>query len=139
MASLNKMQVIGTLGRDPDMKTMPNGDTIAVISVATTESWNDKASGEKKSETEWHRVIFKGKLAVIVGQYLKKGSSVYVEGRLKTRKYVKDEIERSITEILADSMQMLGGKPTDGGAAPRTAAPAGTPAPAAPNKNDAPF
>jgi single-strand DNA-binding protein len=135
MASLNKMQVIGTLGRDPDMKTMPNGDSIAVISVATSESFKDKNSGDKRSETEWHRIIFKGKLAEIVGQYLRKGSSVYVEGRLKTRKYIKNEIEYSITEIMADNMQMLGGKPADATQTAHTAAPAQAPA----AKSDAPF
>jgi len=129
------MQVIGTLGRDPDMKTMPNGDSITVASVATTESWKDKGSGEKKSKTEWHRIIFKGKLAEIAGQYLKKGGQIYVEGRLETRKYIKNEIEYSITEIMADNMQMLGGKPADATQTAHTAAPAQAPA----AKSDAPF
>jgi len=97
---------------------MPNGEAVANISVATTESWKDKNSGDKKEVTEWHRITFYRKLAEIVGQYLKKGSSVYVEGRLQTRKWTdKDGVERYTTEIIADTMQMLGAKPS-GGSAP---------------------
>lgn len=112
MASLNKVQIIGNLGRDPEIRYMPNGEAVANIAVATTESWKDKDSGDKKEITEWHRVTFYRKLAEIVGQYLKKGSSVYIEGRLQTRKWTdKDGVERFTTEIIADTMQMLGGRP----------------------------
>lgn len=112
MASVNKVIIVGNLGQDPETRYMPNGEAVTNISVATTESWKDKNSGEKKEITEWHRVTFYRKLAEIAGQYLKKGSSVYLEGRLQTRKWTdKDGIERYATEIIADSMQMLGGKP----------------------------
>ena len=116
MASVNKVIILGNLGRDPETRYMPSGDAMTTISIATTDSWKDKASGEKKETTEWHRVTFFGKLAEIAGQYLKKGSSVYVEGSLRTRKYTdKDGIEKYATDIKADSMQMLGGRPTGGG------------------------
>ena len=116
MASVNKVIILGNLGRDPETRYMPSGDAMTTISIATTDSWKDKASGEKKETTEWHRVTFFGKLAEIAGQYLKKGSSVYVEGSLRTRKYTdKDGIEKYATDIKADSMQMLGGRSTSGG------------------------
>jgi single-strand DNA-binding protein len=103
MASLNKVQIIGNLGRDPETRYMPSGDAMTSITVATTESWKDKASGEKKEQTEWHRITFFGKLAEIAGQYLKKGSQVYVEGSLRTRKYTdKDGVEKYATDIKAD-------------------------------------
>lgn len=109
--SINKVIIIGFCGRDPEIRYMPNGDQITNISVATTESWTDKSIGEKKELTEWHRITFYRKLAEIAGQYLKKGAQVYVEGRLKTRKYTdKNGIERYQTEIIADQMQMLGQK-----------------------------
>ena len=109
--SINKAIIIGFCGRDPEIRYMPNGDQITNISVATTESWIDKSTGEKKDLTEWHRITFYRKLAEIAGQYLKKGAQVYVEGRLKTRKYTdKNGIERYQTEIIADQMQMLGQK-----------------------------
>ena len=109
--SINKAIIIGFCGRDPEIRYMPNGDQITNISVATTESWIDKSTGEKKELTEWHRITFCRKLAEIAGQYLKKGAQVYVEGRLKTRKYTdKNGIERYQTEIIADQMQMLGQK-----------------------------
>lgn len=109
MASLNKVQLIGHLGQDPDTRYMPNGDAVTNITVATTDSWKDKVSGEKKENTEWHRIVFFRKLAEIAGQYLKKGSQVYIEGALKTRKWQdKDGHDRYTTEIVADSMQMLG-------------------------------
>ena len=112
MASVNKVIILGNLGRDPETRYMPSGDAMTTISIATTDSWKDKVSGEKKETTEWHRVTFFGKLAEIAGQYLKKGSSVYVEGSLRTRKYTdKDGIEKYATDIKADSMQMLGGRP----------------------------
>jgi single-strand DNA-binding protein len=112
MASVNKVQIIGNLGRDPETRYMPSGDAMTNIAVATTDKWKDKQSGEQKEATEWHRVAFFGKLAEIAGQYLKKGSQVYVEGRLKTRKWTdKDGVEKYTTEIIADTMQMLGGQP----------------------------
>ena len=112
MASVNKVIIVGNLGRDPETRYMPNGEAVTNIAVATTESWKDKTSGEKVEKTEWHRITFYRKLAEIAGQYLKKGSSVYVEGRLQTRKYTdKDGVEKYATEIIADSMQMLGGRP----------------------------
>ena len=111
MASVNKVILVGNLGADPETRYMPNGDAVANIRLATTESWKDKASGEKKEITEWHRVVFYRKLAEIVGQYLKKGSAVYVEGRIRTRKWQdKEGQERYTTEIEASEMQMLGGK-----------------------------
>jgi len=119
MASINKVILVGNLGRDPETRYMPSGEQITNIAVATTDRWKDKSSGEQKEATEWHRISFFGKLAEIAGQYLKKGSQVYVEGRLRTRKYTdKDGIERYATEIVADTMQMLGnrqgaGEPSD--------------------------
>tara|TARA_R110000822_G_scaffold301108_1_gene424784 strand:- start:8547 stop:9017 length:471 start_codon:yes stop_codon:yes gene_type:complete len=111
MASVNKVIVVGNLGKAPETRYMPNGEAVTNITVATTESWKDKNSGEKKELTEWHRITFYRKLAEIAGQYLKKGSQVYVEGRLQTRKWAdKDGIERYTTEIIADTMQMLGNK-----------------------------
>ena len=112
MASVNKVILVGNLGADPETRYMPNGDAVANIRLATTESWKDKASGEKREITEWHRVVFYRKLAEIAGQYLKKGSAVYVEGRIRTRKWQdKEGQERYTTEIEANEMQMLGGKP----------------------------
>ena len=111
MASVNKVILVGNLGADPETRYMPNGDAVANIRLATTESWKDKSSGEKKEITEWHRVVFYRKLAEIVGQYLKKGSAVYVEGRIRTRKWQdKEGQERYTTEIEANEMQMLGGR-----------------------------
>ena len=111
MASVNKVILVGNLGADPETRYMPNGDAVANIRLATTESWKDKASGEKREITEWHRVVFYRKLAEIVGQYLKKGSSVYIEGRIRTRKWQdKEGQERYTTEIEANEMQMLGGR-----------------------------
>lgn len=110
MASVNKVILVGNLGADPEVRYMPSGDAITNIRLATTDSWKDK-SGEKQERTEWHRVAFFGKLAEIAGEYLKKGSQVYVEGRLQTRKWQdKDGQERYTTEIVADRMQMLGGR-----------------------------
>lgn len=116
MASVNKVILVGNLGADPETRFMPNGDAVANIRLATTESWKDKATGEKKELTEWHRVTFRTKLAEIVGQYLKKGSAVYIEGRIRTRKWQdKEGQERYTTEIEAREMQMLGGKPSGAG------------------------
>ncbi|HJV81723.1 single-stranded DNA-binding protein [Noviherbaspirillum sp.] len=113
MATLNKVTLIGYLGHDPEMRTTMNGDAVAHLALATTETWKDKASGEKKQATEWHRIVLYRKLAEIAGQYLKKGSHVYVEGRLQTRKWTgKDDVDRYVTEIIADDMRMLGPRPS---------------------------
>lgn len=107
MASVNKVILVGNLGADPETKYLPSGDAVTNIRIATTETWKDK-SGEKQEATEWHRVGFFGKLAEIAGQYLKKGSSVYVEGRIKTRKWQdKEGQDKYSTEIVADRLQML--------------------------------
>ena len=111
MAGVNKVIIVGHLGNDPEMRTMPNGDAVANISVATSESWMDKNSGEKKEVTEWHRIVFYRRQAEICGQYLQKGSQVYVEGRLKTRKWQDNNgQDRYTTEIQGDVLQMLGGR-----------------------------
>jgi single-strand DNA-binding protein len=115
MASVNKVILIGNLGRDPETRYMPDGGAITNISIATTDTWKDKA-GEKQEKTEWHRVAFFGRLAEIAGEYLKKGSQVYVEGRLQTRKWQdKDGNDKYTTEIVADRMQMLGSRQGMGG------------------------
>lgn len=119
MASVNKVIIVGNLGRDPETRYMPSGDAMTTITVATTDSWKDKSSGEKKEQTEWHRITFFGKLAEIAGQYLKKGAQVYVEGSLRTRKYTdKDGVEKYATDIKADSMQMLGSRQGSTGGGP---------------------
>ncbi len=156
MASINKVILIGNLGRDPEVKYTANGAAVCNVSVATTRNWKDKNSGDKVEETEWHRVVFYDRLAEIAGEYLKKGRPVYVEGRLKTRKWQdKDGKENYTTEIVAEQMQLLGGREGGGGgggggnygggatapedfnqdaparqAAPRAAAPTSRPAPA---------
>jgi single-strand DNA-binding protein len=113
---VNKVILVGHLGQDPEVKYMPSGSAVANVSVATTESWKDKNSGEKQERTEWHRVVFYARLAEIVGEYLRKGSQVYVEGRLQTRKWqAKDGSDRYTTEIVASDMQMLGGRGGGGG------------------------
>ncbi|MHB1331283.1 MAG: single-stranded DNA-binding protein [Sulfuriferula sp.] len=110
MASVNKVILVGNLGKDPEVRYAPSGDAIANVTLATTENWKDK-NGEKQEKTEWHRVSFFGKTAEVVGQYLKKGSQVYVEGRIQTRKWTdKEGQERYTTEIVADKMQMLGSR-----------------------------
>lgn len=115
MASINKVIIVGNLGRDPETRYMPSGDAMTNIAVATTDRWKDKTSGEQKEATEWHRVAFFGRLAEIAGQYLKKGSQVYIEGSLRTRKWTdKEGVERYTTEIRAENMQMLGGRPGSG-------------------------
>jgi single-strand DNA-binding protein len=116
MASVNKVILIGNLGRDPEVRYLPSGDAVANFSIATTEKWKDKG-GEMQEQTEWHRISFFGRQAEICGEYLRKGSSVYVEGRLQTRKWTdKDGNERTSTEIRGDRMQMLGGRGGGGGA-----------------------
>lgn len=115
MASVNKAILIGNLGKDPEVRYMPSGEAIANITLATTDTWKDK-SGEKQERTEWHRVSFFGRQAEVVGEYLKKGSQIYVEGRIQTRKWQdKDGQDRYTTEIVADRMQMLGSKSSGGG------------------------
>lgn len=110
MASVNKVILVGNLGRDPEVRYMPNGEAVANFSIATTETWKDKA-GAKQERTEWHNIVMYRKLAEIAGEYLKKGRPVYVEGRLQTRKWQdKDGNDRYTTEIIADQMQMLGGR-----------------------------
>ena len=110
MAALNKVMLIGNLGRDPEIRYMPSGDAMANLNIATTDTWKDKA-GEKQERTEWHRIVMFGKLAEISGEYLKKGSQIYIEGRLQTRKWTdKSNVERYTTEIVADRMQMLGSR-----------------------------
>jgi single-strand DNA-binding protein len=125
MASVNKVILVGNLGKDPEVRYMPSGDAITNITMATTDSWKDK-NGEKQEKTEWHRVAFFGKLAEIAGEYLKKGSQVYVEGRLQTRKWQdKEGQDRYTTEIIADRMQMLGSRSGGGNYEVQDQAPAG--------------
>lgn len=108
---LNKAQIIGRVGKDPEVRHLSNGDAVANLSLATSESWKDKNTGEKKEATEWHRVTFYGRLAEVVGEYVKKGGLLYVEGKIKTRKWTdKDGVERYTTEIHGNEMKMLGGK-----------------------------
>ena len=116
MASVNKVILVGNLGADPETRYMPSGDAVTNIRLATTDRYKDKQSGEFKEATEWHRIAFFGKLAEIAGQYLRKGSSVYIEGRIRTRKW-QDQSgqEKYSTEIVADQMQMLGGRQSGGG------------------------
>jgi single-strand DNA-binding protein len=129
MASVNKVILVGNLGADPETRYMPSGDAITNIRIATTDRWKDKASGEMKEATEWHRIAFFGRLAEIAGQYLKKGSQVYVEGRIRTRKWQdKEGQDRYTTEIVADAMQLLGKREGMGEAPPPREA--GEPAPA---------
>ncbi|HYE41277.1 MAG TPA: single-stranded DNA-binding protein [Ramlibacter sp.] len=140
MASVNKVIIVGNLGKDPETRTFPSGGRVCNVTIATTDRWKDKTSGEMKEVTEWHRVVFNDRLAEIAGEYLRKGSQVYVEGSLRTRKYTdKDGVEKYTTEIRADQMQMLGkregmggGSPDDGGydSAPRRSAPPAGRAPA---------
>ena len=117
---VNKVILVGNLGKDPDMKYTASGAAIANITVATSESWNDKQTGEKQEKTEWHRVVFFRRLAEIVGEYLRKGSQVYIEGKLQTRKWQdQNGQDRYTTEIVANEMQMLGGRAGDAGARPQ--------------------
>ncbi|MGA8393095.1 MAG: single-stranded DNA-binding protein [Burkholderiaceae bacterium] len=144
MASVNKVIIVGNLGRDPEVRSFPSGDRVANVTVATTDKWKDKQTGEMREATEWHRVVFNGRLAEIAEQYLRKGSQVYVEGSLRTRKWTDQSgVEKYSTEIRADQMQMLGsrqgmGQPSDdegggGGydSTPRRAPPPSRAAPAA--------
>lgn len=116
MAGVNKVIIVGHLGNDPEIRTMPNGDAVANISVATSESWNDRNTGERREITEWHRIVFYRRQAEICGEYLRKGSQVYVEGRLRTRKWQdQNGQDRYTTEIQGDVMQMLGGRNQNAG------------------------
>lgn len=150
MASINKVILIGNLGRDPEVRYTPSGAAICNVSIATTRNWKDKNSGEKVEETEWHRVVFYDRLAEIAGEYLKKGRPLYVEGRLKTRKWTdKDGAEKYTTEIIAEQMQLLGGREGMGGPggdeggssrpAARPAATSARPAAPAPSKASSGF
>ena len=142
MASINKVMLIGNLGKDPEIRYMPSGDAIANLTLATTENWKDKA-GEKQEKTEWHRISMFGRLAEIAGEYLKKGSSIYIEGKLQTRKWQdKEGNDRYTTEIVANEMKMLGGRASGGdtgmersapgmASGPKAARPTSTPASAA--------
>ena len=154
MASVNKVILVGNLGADPEVRYLPSGDAVANLRLATTDRFKDKASGDFKEMTEWHRVAFFGRLAEIVSEYLKKGSSIYVEGRIRTRKWQgQDGQDRYSTEIVADQMQMLGGRNGGGrgegsehgrdgdfeqGARRQAAAPAGRSAPSQAPANAAP-
>ena len=154
-ASVNKVILVGNLGRDPELRSFPNGGQVANVTLATTRRWRDKQSGERREETEWHRLVFNNRLAEIAGQYLRKGSQIYVEGSIRTRKWQgQDGQDRYSTEIRVDQMQMLGGRqgmgdPDDDGGygAPAPApvaraaspAPRSAPAPAAGGADAAPF
>lgn len=138
MASINKVILIGNLGRDPEVRYTPSGSAVCNVTLATTRNWKDKNSGDKVEETEWHRIVFYDRLAEIAGEYLKKGRPVYVEGRLKTRKWQdKDGVEKYTTEIIAEQMQLLGSREGmgggdaegGGGERPQRSAPAQRPAP----------
>jgi len=129
MASVNKVILVGNLGKDPEVRYAPSGDAFANVTIATTRTWKDKNSGEKKEETEWHRIVFNGRLAEIAGEYLKKGRSIYVEGRLRTRKWQdKDGADKYTTEIIADQMQMLGSREGMGGGMDESGGGGGRPA-----------
>lgn len=112
---INKVILVGNLGQDPETRTFPNGGSVTNISVATTEQWKDKQTGQQQDRTEWHRVAFFGRLAEIAAEYLQKGSQVYIEGKLRTRKWQdRDGNDRWTTEVIADELQMLGGRPRQG-------------------------
>jgi single-strand DNA-binding protein len=131
MASVNKVILIGNLGRDPEVRSFPDGGMICNVTLATTRSWKDKNSGERVEETEWHRIVFRDRLAEIASEFLKKGKQVYIEGRLKTRKYTdKDGVEKYTTEILASDMTMLGSREGMGGGDEGGARSGGEPRPA---------
>jgi single-strand DNA-binding protein len=157
MASVNKVIIVGNLGKDPEVRYMPSGSAICNVNVATTRQWKNKESGEKQEETDWHRIVFFDRMAEIAGEYLKKGRSVYVEGRLRTRKWTdKEGKDQYTTEIVATDMQLLGSRDATGGgggsgsgssdedggyserSAPQRQAPASRPAAAAPASRPAP-
>jgi len=129
---INKVILVGTCGQDPDVRYMPNGNAVTNLSLATSEQWTDKQTGQKVEKTEWHRVSMFGKVAEIAGEYLRKGSQVYIEGKLQTREWEKDGIKRYTTEIIVDSqgtMQLLGGRPQGDSSPQQAAPPAAAPAP----------
>lgn len=132
MASVNKVILIGNVGRDPELRNLPNGDAACSLSIATSRKWKDKGSGDMMEETEWHRVVAFGRTAEVAAQYLKKGSPVYIEGRLKTRKWTdKEGVEKYTTEIVSESMQFLGARGDDAEPPAQRQAPAPAPRPAA--------
>ena len=138
MASVNKVIIVGNLGADPETRYLPSGDAVTSIRVATTDRYKDKQSGEMREATEWHSISFFGKLAEIAGQYLKKGSQVYVEGSLRTRKYTdKNGVEKYATDIRADTMQMLGSRQGMGGEGGGSGGGGGYSRPAAPAQRPA--
>jgi|TARA_R110000751_G_scaffold181031_1_gene287328 single-strand DNA-binding protein len=115
---VNKVILIGNVGGDPEVRYMPNGNAVANVTLATTDSWKDKQSGQQQERTEWHRVVFFGRIAEVVGEYARKGSKLYIEGRLQTREWEKDGVKRYTTEIVVDiggQMQLLDGRPSGGG------------------------
>lgn len=142
---VNKVILVGTLGQDPEVKYLTNGNAVCNLSLATSEQWKDKQSGEKKEKTEWHRVVIFGKLAEITGEYARKGSQIYIEGKLQTREWEKDGVKRYTTEIVVDmqgQMQLLGGGKQDGGNTRNASAPQpaqSQPAPADNLDDDIPF
>jgi len=124
---VNKVILVGTCGQDPEVRYLPSGNAVTNLSLATSEQWTDKQTGQKVEKTEWHRVALFGKVAEIAGEYLRKGSQVYIEGKLQTREWEKDGIKRYTTEIIVDmqgTMQLLGGRPSGDDSAPRQARPA---------------
>ena len=128
--SVNKVILVGNLGNDPEVRYMPNGNAVANVSLATSDTWKDKSTGEQQEKTEWHRVVFFNRLAEIVEQYVKKGTKLYVEGRLQTRSWEQDGVKRYSTEVVANEMQMLdsrGGVSQDFGGSQMAAAPAAQP------------
>ena len=143
---VNKVILVGNLGKDPEVRYMPNGNAVANITLATSESWKDKTSGEQQEKTEWHRIVMFRRLGEIAGEYLKKGSQVYIEGKLQTRKWQDNSgNDRYTTEIVANEMQMLGSRGGsanfggDSAAAPAAAASSAAPAPAGDFDDDIPF
>lgn len=139
MASVNKVILVGHIGQDPELRYTSSGDAAVNISLATSEQWKDKATGEQKEQTEWHRVSFFGKSAEIVGQYLRKGSQIYVEGKIRSKKYTdKSGIERTAFEIISESFKMLGSKSDSGNSKAAKTAPAKQPPPEDMN-DDIPF
>lgn len=117
MSSVNKVIILGRLGKDPDIRYMTNGSAVANLSIATSQTWKDKQTGEKKEKTEWHRVVLYSRIAEVAGEYAKKGSLLYIEGRIETKKWTdKDGQDRYTTEVIGDQMQFVGGRETGGGA-----------------------
>lgn len=115
MASVNKVILLGHLGHNPDVRYTPDGSAVCTLSLATSTQWKDRNTNEKREETEWHRVVFHGRLAEVVGEYLTKGRQIYIEGRLRTRKYQDKQSgqDKYVTEVVADNMQMIGGRDSD--------------------------